>query len=152
MVFLDLEETVIESFGEPFLIRVQAVRRFLAAEAPSRIGIFSAALGAEDKPYLFRTILPTLERGLGIVVDEALIPTVPEVCRAIERKRGLGRNTVSEPDFFDFFNKDLGFLTFVRDHAALSGCECVLLDDLVEDIEITLPDRKVRLVNVASLS
>lgn len=148
VVFLDLEDTVIDEIDNPMLIRVHQVRRFLQQEAPEEVGIFSAALVNEEMQAFYRLVLPMVERAFNLTVDRHLIPTVEEVCRIIEQNRKLGLESVRLSDFYNFFRKEGGFFEYCRNHPDLKGCECVLLDDAVGNMEIHLPDRRLRLVNV----
>lgn len=154
-VFLDLEDTVIDTFDAGALLPQDGVRRFLARERPARVALFSYALwDAHRKAECARRIVPALEASLDVELDLALSPTVAELCRIIEHTRRMPAGSLGACDFFDWFGrKEEGFLQFIRFGGVFTGAEAVLLDDAVPDMEVTVrePALRIRTVNALTL-
>ena len=160
ILFLDLEGTVInqlgpESFiGEPpdLLINQEKINAFIQRERPESVGVFSAAIHNDRNiAHFHNTVKRVLESTHDMIVDNELIPTVDDICRCIERRHKLQANTVSQSDFFEFFGKEGGFIEFCRESDKFSGCEMILLDDVVPVLTVECEDRLIRLIPVDRL-
>lgn len=154
-VFLDLEDTVIDTFADGNLVRTDAVRRFLAQERPQRVAVFSYALwDARDKLDCERRLVPGLQEALGVRLDLTLSPTIEDLCRIVERARRMAAGSLRSQEFFDWFGrKEEGFIQFARFGPGFERQELVLLDDAVPNLEFRLADSMLmlRTVSVQSL-
>lgn len=155
IVFLDLEDTVIDTFADGNLVRTAVVRRFLAQERPQRVALFSYALWDErDRRNCERRLVLGLQESLGVALDLTISPTIDDLRRIVERTRRMAAGSLSQQDFFDWFGrKEEGFIQFARFGPGFEGQTLVLLDDMVPEMELRMPasDLIVRTVPVQSL-
>ena len=154
LVFLDLEGTVIsliedQSYSTTELFNIQLVRKWLKDQGVSAVGIFSFAIDNDVERITFMNswLRKALEEGLGVTVGNVI--TVEEVRNSILRK-----NRVKLEDLWEvkqLWGKERGFV----DHCKVNfkNCECVLLDDLVDDMTMNVKDLAliIETVNVDNL-
>jgi len=154
IVFLDLEDTVIDEFdaaAHARLMNIERVRAFIASEAPSAVRLFSFALWDEHRVALFHEFFETrLNHELGVTLDLADTFTTEKLFRLC-----LSRGTVFESDneCMLFHGKDYGFQHFIEMSPQFDDTEVVLVDDAVQSKRIHYPSRRLtlRMVNVAEL-
>lgn len=154
VVFLDLEETVIDVFGrrqESTLVNLAQVRGFLDREAPAQVRLFSFALADASSVERYRQDYQVwLDHAFGVSValdDCFTTMKLFDLCRR--------HGTVFESDLecMLFHSKALGFQRYIEMSPEFRDMEVVLLDDAVEPMQIFYPRRNltVRLVNVTDL-
>jgi hypothetical protein len=154
VVFLDLEDTVIDEFDAAALARlvnVEPVREFLEVEAPSTVRLFSFALWDEHRVALFREFFEArLNRALGVELDLKDTFTTEKL---FELCRRLGTVFESDNECMLFHGKDFGFQHFIEMSTEFDDTEVVLVDDAVQTKQIFYPARRLtlRMVNVADL-
>lgn len=148
-VFLDLEGTIIDTWDNHEMGNIQKVRQWLKNENVKAAGIFSFAVDNEKDKADFKNafVFKALEEALGVMFTR--IVTVEEVRHAIMMK-----NRVKLEDLWEvkqLWGKERGFIDFCFQH--FNDCECVLLDDLVNDMTVTFTRKNltVRTVNVDDL-
>jgi len=154
IVFLDLEDTVIDEFWKAdraSLVNTGAVRAFLAAERADAVQLFSFALaGAASLAQFSRFFEARLNEALGVVLDLHDTFTTEKLFRLC-RRHGLVFEDESECMLFH--SKELGFQRFIEMSPAFDDTEVVLVDDSVDLKEIRYPRRNltIRMVNVNDL-
>lgn len=151
LLFLDLEETVIESWDNPLLMNVSNVREFIASARPTAIGIFSWAIWSEDDRTLAKTeIIPVLNKVFNISIDLSFIPTKDETISGAVAPFKWD-NDIHESLLLSG-NKGLVFQEWVR-KANLPFDKIILLDDMVPNLSITdkSTNQTIDLVNVKDL-
>lgn len=147
LLFLDLEETVIESWHNPLLCNISKVKKFLSEFDTKDVRIFSFAVWNEDdrKEFDF-SIKGLLERTFGVNI--VWCPTLAEIAKEV----GVFTKCRWEPhEITTVWGKHRAFIDFCT--SQFSDVECVLLDDVVPNLEIFNKDKnlKIRLVNVTQL-
>jgi hypothetical protein len=154
IVFLDLEDTVIDEFdaaARARLMNIEAVRAFLAAEAPAEVRLFSFAIWDEHRVALFREFFESqLNRELGVklgLVDTFTTEKLFQLCGS------KGLIFESDNECMLFHGKAFGFQHFIEMSPQFDNTEVVLVDDAVEAKWIHYPGRRLtlRMVNVADL-
>lgn len=154
IVFLDLEDTVIDEFWKgagACLMNIDRVRAFLAREKPDGVQLFSFALAGDDTVEQFRLGLEArLSEALGVVFDPAAPFTTATLFRLCRRH---GTVFEDEHECMLFHGKELGFQRFIEMSSEFDDTEVVLVDDSVDLKEIRLPRRNltIRMVNVNDL-
>lgn len=153
LVFLDLEGTVISMIDDPVLMNMSKVGHWLKNEKVDNFGIFSFAIDNKEerdeftRGWVYKTLEQRFDRPIGRIVttEEAM-------------KGACGINRVSFEGLWEFkqlWGKERGFIDFGRQmfNNFEVPIELVLLDDMVPNMIVELPDINltIRLVNVDSL-
>jgi hypothetical protein len=149
VLFLDLEETIINDFNEMRVVNGSVVKEFVAKEKFDEIHIFSFAIWDDnDVDKTASVIIPFLNKLLGSNI-ETKVMKVSDMQAIVQKNFRI---------FFDFdwefsttFNKDGVFQKVAP--VLFPGCEIVLLDDTVENSSTELFDTKtkLRMVNVNNI-
>lgn len=125
-VFLDLEDTIIRSWGEPDLMNAQKIRVWLDKHDVSELHIFSFAIwDHHDQVHFEKTMKMPLERVCGRDILSWM--SVHEMQRAstdFTRLRWLDQR-----DFMQIRGKHGAFFDVCK--ATQKDAHCVLLDDAV---------------------
>lgn len=154
ILFLDLEDTVIDDFSkgaQATLLNTDAVRSFIASEAPDAVRIFSFALYSDRCKEQFRRCFETrLNQALSVQLDTTRLFTTPQLLQLCRRH---GTYFEDDHECLLFHGKDYGFQRFVEMSAQFDDVEVVLLDDVVEPKTIHYPKRAltIRLININQL-
>lgn len=154
IVFLDLEDTVIDEFwraGSASLMNIERVRAFLAAERPDAVRLFSFAMADERTVEQFsREFEARLESALGVTFDLEDTFTTDKLFRLCRRN---GTIFEDENECMLFHGKEIGFQRFIEMSEQFDDTEVVLVDDSVDLKEIRLPRRNltIRMLNVNDL-
>ena len=135
-IWLDLEQTIIASFGNPELCNVQKIGAFLQANNVSEVGIFSFAIWNEADQHEFeKHIKPTIELALDVHV--VTWPTVQNMMKADFEYTGVRFDTAWEvSEFIQLRGKMGAFEHFIRSRRP-NFIRAVLIDDVVTDTTIT---------------
>lgn len=147
LLFLDLEETVIESWQNPLLCNISKVKKFLADFDTKDVRIFSFAVWNEnDRREFDFSIKGLLERAFDVNI--VWCPTLEEITKEVASFTGC-RWELHE--ISSVWGKHRTFIDFCT--SQFSDIECVLLDDVVPNLELFNKDKnlKIRLVNVTQL-
>lgn len=146
ILFLDLEETVIEEWGNPFLINIPWLRKFIRKEEFTDFGIFSFAISNERDSRHFHTRLKDgIQDSLGIEFNKDLVTTTQDMKSIIAKRRRILPSKFSDQDFSDFFLKDTAFLEFA---STFENTKLTLVDDTITDGEFVDTFRSNRVVFV----
>lgn len=158
IIFLDLEDTVIESFTSSDLIRRDVnhpqVRAFLEREQADSIRLFSFAISNDSDVWLYKN---WWHRWLctGLQIDPARfdLSDVFTTEKLFLMNRRVGHVFEDEQECMLFHGKQYGFQRYIELSSEFDGHEVVLLDDSVDTISIQYPKRNLclRTVNVADL-
>lgn len=147
-VFLDLEETVIDSWGSGLLVNTEKVKNWLQNRNAKHVHIFSFAVwNDKDKQDFDRDFRNVLERVFDVTI--LTVPSVEEL--AHEHFRATGTRWESVTDFISHVGKPGGF-EFWAEHR-FAGDHCVLLDDVVPNKTVINHDNGtvIELVNITKL-
>lgn len=154
VVFLDLEDTVIDVFsrtGFTRLVNIAFVRDFIAAEAPDAVRLFSFALWRDQCIEQFRRFFERqLNEALGVTLDMRDTFTTEKLFKLC-RQKGLVFEDDNECALFH--GKDFGAQHFFEMSPGFDDTEVVLVDDSVVTKTIQYPGRNltIRMVNVNDL-
>lgn len=153
-VFLDLEETIIESWDNPIIMNHKKISKFLRNLDITHVGIFSFAIwNDEDKVNFERfEIKQMIEQSLQVFVGKVL--TVPEMADEVFWKQG----TVIEPmEFIQLWGKQRAFLDWAMMQPRFDEGEqeFILIDDVVSNVTLIDDnhggDFRVKTININSL-
>ncbi len=140
-LFLDLENTVIDSWDNLIILNNPEVHKNIKSISPDKVGIFSFAIWNEaDKDKFFLSLMNSLNQLYNIQIDPNLVYSLEEVKQAV-----AGNIKLSNNDFIKCFGKDLAFIKFSRDK--FIGHDLYLIDDLVEFTNIETDSIKITLLN-----
>jgi hypothetical protein len=154
VVFLDLEDTVIDEFwraDNARLMNIERVRAFLAAERPDSVQLFSFAIASSATVEAFqRSFEARLAVALGVTFDLAAPFTTDKLFRLCRRH---GTVFEDEHECMLFHGKEMGFQRFIEMSEEFDDTEVVLVDDSVDLKEIRMPRRNltIRMLNVNDL-
>lgn len=125
-IFLDLEETVIDSWQSGLLINATAVREFLKARNAKSVHIFSFAIWHDSDVWEFRKRLcRPLERALDISVAQIL--SAEQMMMIDTEKTNLHHDSIT--DFVALRGKIGAFMSWCGHR--FPDQHCVLVDDVV---------------------
>lgn len=152
-IFLDLEGTVCslienQQYSTTDFADLRRVRDWLHREDPDvvAVGIFSYAIdNKEEKDTFMRSWLRKgLEEQLGVMITR--IVTADEAQAFSELRRKTRFEFLWE--FKQRIGKETGFIDYCK--SQFKDCECVLLDDAVDNVRVEVLDKNliIRTVNV----
>ena len=148
LFFLDLEETIIESWDNPHLINGRKIQSFLKQKQITEIQIFSFAIRHDADAEQFNQVMrDRIERLLEVKITKVF--TVEEVCLIIRKTFGAFWEPFEIPLVW---GKARSFVD-VCNAIAPKGSTCVLIDDMVEDVSIKnfTRDIFIRTININDL-
>jgi hypothetical protein len=127
-VFLDLEETIVSSWADPVFVNVEKIDSFLHNHRVREIHIFSFAIDNETDKNVFEQsgLKKAIEDKLNVTI--ASYPSTQEIMNACSSRTG---NHFELFEFKSLWGKMRAFHDFCN--AKFSGCECWLLDDVVQN-------------------
>lgn len=146
MVFLDLEETVIDNWqdGNLLLANIDCIEEFIngrdktfggvvAPGAPlvnMRLGLMSWAVwDAKDKAEFNSRFRPHLEHLLKRKFDDEIVWSMADWSRELCK---FSNKLISKDDMFDMFGKVEVLFSLARKHSEFKGNRVFLIDDAVE--------------------
>lgn len=149
-IFLDLEETVIDSWQSGMLIRSSQVRDFLKEQNATNVTIFSFAVWDSNDQQVFdkqhrRALQKSLDTGI------VLVPTVQDFMAADTKLTGVNwHGDVTE--FICLRGKVGAFINWCKLHHPTTNC--LLVDDIVPNMDIIDHDTNttIKFINVNKLS
>lgn len=131
-VFLDLEETVIESWDNPLFINARKIRSFLRQRGVSEISIFSFAIhNQKDKDDFNNHLKSNLQDLLGVTIRP--VQSLEDFCAIIRRGHG---GAVWEPFELGLVWGKFRSFVDVCTSVAPRGSVNILIDDMVDDVRI----------------
>ena len=130
-IFLDLEETIIQSWYDPTLVNVGRIKHTLHKVFDIReVGIFSFAVGNErDRETTIKYLVPVIERALEVTVDLNRIVTCEEMVQNSKELHGC--HYESWADYINVVGKGGAFIDHCRLHQV--GLNSILIDDCVRN-------------------
>ena len=143
-IFLDLEETVIESMDNPRILfeQISKIKEFISPE--DKIVIFSFALWEESDLNNFVSDIVKEHFGtFDVVFKNDLKPL-------FRKKFGIK----DDLDFMDFSNdKETTFILFIIDQIKSGNIQtdCVFFDDMISTIDMNIAGKNILLKNVKNL-
>ena len=144
-VFIDLEETIIDSWSSRLLINVEKIRRVI--DPTDKLGVFSFAIWTDSDHREFKNnIRPTLERVLGNAIETT--PTAQTMMQIDTELTGVRWESIT--DFLSIRGKVGAFTNFC---SVLKFEHAVLIDDVVPNIRINNldTDQIIDFINVGNL-
>lgn len=150
--FFDLEETLINEWGEFFIVNEKKVSKFIKTlPNNTEFGLFSFAVYNQKDLDLFnKEHKDFIQNVFGFKFDDNLLFTVEDIISNIKKiKKTL---KFDFKDFFDFFDKESSF-SLMSKLNEFKNCHLILVDDLVNNIELFNKDLnvKVTFINVFDL-
>jgi hypothetical protein len=150
LVLLDLEETLIQSWFEPWFLpqRIAKIRAFLEEHPGAEMGLMSWAVYHDEDMVTFRrTLQQDLEAQLGQAFEERWLLHMGDWANEVFQ---WARKKLSREDLFDLFGKDQVFLLLARKQPEWQGRLVVLFDDAFEDLTLQVPDQQTeaRIINI----
>ena len=150
LVLVDLEETLIESWSEPFFlpVRIGIVRDFLQEHPEAELGLMSWAVYHDADLETFRQ---SLQADLERLLERPFSPRW--MLHLDQWGTELFKSThkrLPREELFDVFGKADVLLALARHHPEWAGREIVLFDDAFDDMTLDIPGRgtQARIVNV----
>lgn len=141
-VFLDLEGTVIDSWGAARAMNHDKVRAFLKLMDGAKVHCFSFAVhNSRDKGVFDTQLRPWLERELGVQ-----FVSCPSVQDQIDFHRSKGVFFDNVNDFINDMGKVNAFEAWVAGN--FPGTNNVLVDDVVPNKSVVLHDSNTNIVFV----
>jgi hypothetical protein len=133
--FLDLEQTIIDSWEGREIINVGPIKRWLHANGADSVNIFSFAIWTdEDKQNFDQYIRPRIERYLELPILSW--PSIEDMMRADFDHTGVHFDRGHErTEFINMRGKKDAFINYVL--CKVDFKRAVLIDDVVQDITIT---------------
>lgn len=146
IVWIDLEETIIDSWYNCYLRNVYRLRNLIVRFDVKQINIFSYAIwNDDDKLYFRKDIQDDIESSLGISVNEVL--SIVEIKNKVEKHYGYVYNGIN--DFIHFEGKFYGFLKYINS-LELSNCKVILVDDAVQNstLKFSKKNLEIEFINI----
>ena len=131
LVFLDLEETLIDEWANMMLMpqRCAAVHKLLKENAGCRVGLMSWAVWHDkDKATFINDLQPLLEEVLDVKFDPELIWSMDDWARELVH----AKKRIPRQDLFDCFGKHEVLFMLSRCHPTFKDQSVVLVDDVAE--------------------
>jgi hypothetical protein len=148
-VFLDLEETVIDSWDSGLLVNSAQVRDWLAQHEIKGVDIFSFAVwNQQDQLKFDREFAPILRKALDVGIRNCI--TVQSMMEKDSTLTGINwQGDITE--FICLRGKVGAFTNWCRLHHAADVC--VLIDDIVPNMDIINHDTGgvIKFINVRTL-
>lgn len=148
VLFLDLEETIINDWWSRKLVNVHKLRKYIRLNSISTIGIFSFAIFDDnDRKDFSDNMHSWLEEVLEVTISDELIPTVEDVVKIVSHQKRI-LPLITARDFFDFFDKRSAFEYYCTNDYRFADHKCTLIDDAVKNTRLILDDREIITINV----
>jgi hypothetical protein len=153
VLWLDLEETIIQSWDNPVLIpqNVVNIRRFITSHNITEVFIFSFAIWDKKDAAFFREsgMKHEIEQVLGVrILSWPSIGEMRDMVFVAERIQ-----YDSDHEFTSLNGKLFSFIK-LGTWVAFPGIHSILIDDTVPNMDIDLPDmdKKISLISVDTMN
>ena len=152
VIFLDLEDTIIDEWSTAQIINAPKIRKFLRGQQHTDpIGIFSFAIYDDvDRMFFYSNMKQMIEDILGTYISHRMIPTMEEVIKVASYEKRIAP-PMSERDFYDFYDKRSAFEVYCSSTSSFLDKKCILVDDAVVNSRLILDDREIVTLNVDEL-
>lgn len=149
LIFLDLEDTVIDSWdGNRLLVHLHQLRSFLRQHNAKQIGIFSFAIWIEKDKIEFDTVhfKGMIEKALDVEI--IMFPSVQEMTKEIFWKHGTVFDMHETIAIWGKQRTFIDWCTLVR-----PANHCILVDDVIDNFVLTNTTQDIIIegINVFSL-
>jgi hypothetical protein len=134
MFFLDVEETLIKGFDDPIAINHEKIAKIL--NGTREVSLFTFGLWDDAELLQKGFVIKHIEEAHNIIIRD-----VWHKSRVLEAIRSSLRCKVDEWDVSPLFGKGDSFIHTCK--VFFNGCECTLVDDLVENCTLHFPDRNL---------
>ena len=134
MFFLDVEKTLIEGFDNPIAINHDKIANIL--NGTKEVTLFTFGLWDDEELLQKEFVIRHIEEAHNIKIVD-----VWHKSRVLEAIRSSLRCKVDEWDVSPLFGKGDSFIHTCK--VFFNGCECTLVDDLVENCTLHFPDRNL---------
>jgi len=146
IIFLDLEETLIDNWDNGFLLlpKVDTIRAIIAQmrmqNETVRIGLMSWAVWNEkDKAKFNNDLRDFLETNLNCSFDDAFVWSMDDWCNEVLK---CTDKKVSRDDVFDLFNKEVILSELCRKHPLFADETILFIDDTAtHNMSVLVPRR-----------
>lgn len=140
-LFLDLENTIIDSWENLIVLNNPKVQQKIRAINPQKIGIYSFAIWKDKE--IFKTMLfAEISKTYNIEIDLELLYSVPDIIKICGFEPKMKPN-----EFIKSYGKELSFIQFSKKKFGGNENEIFLIDDLVEDTYLETKNIKVTMLN-----
>lgn len=133
LVFLDLEETLVDDWSSQLLLtaNVRVTRSFLKTLPPgTKVGLMSWAVWDErDKSLFNKDLRPFLEAELDVQFSDDFVWSMDDWAQEVFNSTGM---KLSREDLFDVFGKHEVLFKLSRHSPKFEGHQVVLVDDVAE--------------------
>lgn len=143
-LFLDLEETLIESWNNPTLLpeKVSVIREFCKEHSITEATMFSLAIFDEREVEFFnKHFKEWLEKHLEISLQALALEVV---FKEIISKNGILANMNELSDIFIFNMKEQAFTEWIFKKED-KNVEFILFDDMIQNKDIFIRDKNVKI-------
>jgi hypothetical protein len=147
-VFLDLEQTLIESWDNPWQMNASTAfqSHLLALKVPNvEFHIFSFAIWNENDVFTFRRFQRKIESFFNIAISDVIM--ISDIVSAVKQVRSI--QVLEDSELSQLFGKADSWLDFCKFHKIHNA---ILFDDKVEDSSIKISKKDgifhLRTVNV----
>ena len=129
ILFLDLENTIIDTWDNRNICsNWKSIKSWISCINFDEVHVFSYAIWNQDDIRTFKdSIAPSIEEVLKIRFNDKVLDV--DLMRVICANHLKIR--MNKDDFFTFMKKEISFRIICEEN--FSGCECILLDDMVID-------------------
>ncbi len=128
ILFLDLEDTIIERFDDPLLMNVEKIKDWLGQHQFDEIRMFSFAIHNDRDIYIFET---QMRESIQRVLDITIHPTVFATGNHFKEIGKHFKESITHNELFEEIGKYRSFVAWCNLH--FKGNHCVLLDDAFAD-------------------
>lgn len=145
--WLDLEETIINSWDDPRLCNVSKLKKLLSENSVNQVSIFSFAIwNQKDKKEFFNNLKEPIERALDVNIS--VVPTQEEILKDVVKFTGCKWEL---HELSSVWGKHRSFFDFCQFN--FSNAKCVLVDDAVPNMVLVNKDKNLtmELINVTKI-
>ena len=135
-IFLDLEETVIDTWGSSLLVNTSVVRGFLRDNDAKEVSIFSFAIwdNADKEHFVDSSMKHMLETALEVKIVEWL--SVDEIIK-------INAPGTDRIDYISWEGKARAFYALCKNREY--DTTCMLVDDTVDSEVLTVHDKRLEI-------
>lgn len=147
ILYIDLEETIIRSWDQPFLINIDRVKQFVNKHGFKEINIFSFAIWNNiDREHFEKSIKEEIENCLQVSVND--IPTKEEILTIVRQRNRINMDSL---ELSTLWGKERSFEDFVFSKVSVEPIKTILIDDAVQNKIVLMDDIRIKFVNVDDL-
>jgi len=146
ILYIDLEETIIRSWDQPFLINTDRIKRFVDKHCFKEVSIFSFAIWNNiDREHFENHIKNEIENCLNISVNN--VPTKEEILSIVRR---LNRIEIDSLELSTMWGKERSFEDYILS-TMNESVRVTLIDDAVQNKIVLCDNVRIKFVNVDNI-